>query len=189
MRAPTKVAVFVSGEGSLFKGLVLAAETLDCQFQLLVTSKIESPAVPFAKTHQIPVMLFSDETAQLQMALEKAKIDFILLLGFLKKVPDEIIRSFPGRILNTHPSLLPKYGGHGMYGRRVHAAVLKAGESETGCSLHIVTDQYDEGPVISQKKVVISKGETVESLQAKVKALELQNLIETLPQYFRVHKK
>lgn len=184
MSSPIKIAVFVSGEGSLFRAVARESENLNCQIELLVTSKINSPAVDFAKQNDIPVQLFSQNIAQLSSQLANSRFEVLLLLGFLKKMPVEIVNAFPGRILNTHPSLLPKFGGKGMYGRHVHDAVLKARESESGCTLHVVTERYDEGPILSQKKIPVHPNDTVESLQRRIKELEFQNLKESLPKYF-----
>ena len=104
--------------------------------------------------------------------LVKQKIDFIVLAGFLRKVPTEIIRHYTGKIINIHPALLPKFGGKGMYGDYVHQAVIEAGETESGISIHFVTEHYDEGAIIFQAKCSVDKNETAKSLANKVHALE-----------------
>ena len=99
-------------------------------------------------------------------------MDWVVLAGFLLKVPGNLIEAYPDRIINIHPALLPKYGGKGMYGHHVHKAVLEAGEAETGISIHYVNEHYDEGAMIAQQKVGLGDKETAESIAAKVHALE-----------------
>lgn len=104
--------------------------------------------------------------------LEKKQIDLLVLAGFLKKIPDYLIRHYPNKIINIHPALLPKYGGKGMYGAHVHEAVLAANEKESGITIHYVNEHYDEGKIILQKKCSVSPNEDVESLAQKVHELE-----------------
>ncbi|MFZ5552954.1 MAG: phosphoribosylglycinamide formyltransferase [Bacteroidota bacterium] len=99
-------------------------------------------------------------------------IDFIVLAGFLRKIPGDFIRAYNGKIINIHPALLPKFGGKGMYGLKVHEAVLAAGEKETGISIHYVTEQYDEGKIIFQAKCAVEKDDTPQTLEKKVHELE-----------------
>lgn len=98
--------------------------------------------------------------------------DFICLAGFMKLLPSEVLRAFPNRVLNIHPALLPKFGGKGMYGHHVHEAVLAAGEKESGCTVHLVTDQYDEGEILVQLCCPVRATDTPESLAARVLELE-----------------
>lgn len=104
--------------------------------------------------------------------LNKHKVNFIILAGYLKKIPDAVIKAFPRRIINIHPALLPAYGGAGMYGRHVHSAVLQAGEKESGITIHYADEVYDNGEVIFQARCKIDAAETAESLAKKVLALE-----------------
>ena len=112
--------------------------------------------------------------------LVQAKAEFVLLAGFLKKVGPSVLAAFNGRIINTHPALLPKFGGQGMYGRRVHEAVLAAGEAQSGVSVHLVTGEYDSGPVIAQATVQVHREDTVRTLSERVQVAERALLIETL---------
>lgn len=107
------------------------------------------------------------ESAILQ-ALAKEKIDVLCLAGYLKRIGPKIIRAYRGRILNIHPALLPKYGGAGMYGHRVHEAVIAAGEKESGCTVHVVDEEFDHGPVLAQVKVPVLSGDSAESLAARI---------------------
>ncbi|MDG5766086.1 phosphoribosylglycinamide formyltransferase [Balneolales bacterium ANBcel1] len=104
--------------------------------------------------------------------LEKEMPDLIVLAGYLRKIPDAIVDRYAGSIINIHPSLLPKYGGKGWYGMRVHRAVIENGEKESGCTIHYVTGIYDDGPIIAQSKVAVAPDDTPESLAAKVQKQE-----------------
>lgn len=113
-----------------------------------------------------------DFASALIHSLEQFNADVIVLAGYLKKIPDAVIKKYKGRILNIHPSLLPKYGGKGFYGIKVHQAVVDQNEQESGCTVHLVTEVYDDGPILGQSKVSLSENETAESLAKKVLVLE-----------------
>lgn len=100
--------------------------------------------------------------------LSRFNADLIVLAGYLLKIPEQIIREYRKRIINIHPSLLPKYGGKGFYGKRVHRAVLKSGDSETGCTVHYVSEEYDEGPIIAQTRVPVRESDDPDTLAARV---------------------
>jgi len=104
--------------------------------------------------------------------LRQKKIDFLVLAGFLWKIPSALVQAYRGRIINIHPALLPKYGGKGMYGRHVHEAVIGAGEKESGITIHYVDELYDHGQAIFQARVIVEPGDTPDMLAAKVRALE-----------------
>ncbi len=108
--------------------------------------------------------------ARLVRALEGATV--VCLAGFTRLLPEEVLRAFPGRVLNIHPSLLPRHGGPGMYGRRVHEAVLASGDVESGCTVHFVTERYDEGAVLLQARCSVLEGDTPDTLAARVLELE-----------------
>ena len=118
--------------------------------------------------------------SSLQKTIEDYKVDYFVLAGFLLKLPFEMVNSFPKKIINIHPSLLPKYGGKGMYGNNVHRAVLENKEFESGITIHFINQNYDEGEIILQKKCPISAGETVESLEKKIRALEFEYFPKTI---------
>ena len=100
--------------------------------------------------------------------LKEHQIDFILLAGYMRKVPDAVVAAFPDRMLNIHPALLPKFGGEGMYGIHVHTAVLEAGETETGATVHFVNEEYDKGEILLQRTVPVLPDDTPETLAARV---------------------
>lgn len=116
------------------------------------------------KSHSDPDAL----DAAILRALQDARVDLVILAGYMKKIGPQLLAGYRNRILNIHPSLLPKYGGHGMYGMHVHQAVLAAGETESGATVHLVTEHFDEGPILQQARVAVQAGDTPETLQARV---------------------
>ena len=129
-----------------------------------------------SKTHNDPKLL---DQAMLD-ALIAHDVSQVLLAGFMRKIGPNTLAHFKGRIINTHPSLLPKFGGQGYYGRRVHEAVMASGDSETGASVHHVTDEYDQGSVIAQVHVPVHASDTVENIENRVKSAERDLLVDTL---------
>lgn len=128
------------------------------------------------KTHATPQELDRAICA----ALQRHRVDVVLLAGYMKKLGPATLGLFKNRIINTHPALLPKYGGQGMYGLNVHRAVLKAGELESGPSIHLVDAEYDTGPILAQAKVPVLEGDTPESLASRVQQRERSLLVEVL---------
>jgi phosphoribosylglycinamide formyltransferase 1 len=131
-----------------------------------------------SKTHANPAAL----DAAIRDALTSADVDVVFLAGYMKKLGPLALEAFDGRILNTHPALLPKFGGPGMYGDRVFEAVLQAGETESGVSIHRVDAEYDAGAVVRQCTVPVLRGDSVDSLKARVQAREKAFVVETLAQ-------
>ncbi len=171
------IAIFASGAGTNaqkiidhFKGSSLA------RVSLIVSNKAEAGIFKIAEREQIPAVLIDKEQFfrgdTYVKLLQENNIDLVVLAGFLWKVPVNIVQAFPGRIINIHPALLPKYGGKGMYGHFVHEAVLAAGDAESGITIHYVNEQYDDGGVILQERCAVSPGDTPETLAKKVQALE-----------------
>ena len=176
---PVGIGGLVSGGGSNFEALVAAArrgEIPRADFRLLISNKPGAGALDRAARLGVPARVFDPKTfpdrgacfdAVADSLLEKG-VRVVCLAGFLLKVEPNFIRRFPGRILNIHPALLPKFGGKGMYGRHVHEAVLAAGEKESGCTVHLVDDEFDHGPAIARAKVPVVPGDTAEGLAARV---------------------
>lgn len=172
------IAVFASGNGTNFQALIdaIQGKELDAAICGLIAGKEGIGAIQRAEKAGIPVKVIKKNndgtdkghTSEMLRQLRAWNTDFIALAGYLQKVPDEVIREFDRRILNIHPSLLPKYGGKGFYGMRVYQAVIDAGETESGCSVHVVTSDYDEGPVIAQKKVPVRTTDSPESLAERI---------------------
>lgn len=185
-----KFAALASGSGSTVEHLIKAIKdgTLPHELALVVTDRANAGVLAVCEKHGIPTAIVNpafhkdpsswDET--LLSILSKYDVEFVLLAGFLRRIGKQVLTQFSGRIINTHPSLLPKYGGKGMYGRNVHSAVLAAGEKETGVSIHLVIDEYDAGQVLAQKTVIIESGDTAESLESRVKAIEKEFLTDFL---------
>ena len=185
-----RLAVLASHEGTTLQAVLDACRDgiLNAQVCLVVSNNSTSGAMQRAQAADIPTThisgkTHSDENAAdeaLLDALQSAEADWILLLGYMKKLGPKTLAAFNGRILNTHPALLPKFGGQGFFGRKVHEAVLAAGERESGATVHLVDTEYDTGPLLSQVRVAVTATETVESLEAKVKKAEQKLLINTL---------
>jgi len=173
-----RIAVFASGGGTNFQALIdeINRGNLNATIAGLISSRPEAGAITRANAHGIPVKVinradYSSEHAfgeELNRILKNWDPALIVLAGYMLKVPANVIDAYPGRIINIHPALLPKFGGKGLYGLRVHRAVLEAGETESGCSVHIVTKNYDEGPVIGQVTVPVEPGDTPEELAERI---------------------
>jgi phosphoribosylglycinamide formyltransferase-1 len=172
------IAVFASGRGSNFEALYHAInnERFAARIVVVISNNSSSGALDLARSFGIPAVhlshrQFSDHDAFSMKVLQTLKehdVNFIVLAGYMKKLDASVVRNFPKRIINIHPALLPKYGGEGMYGMHVHAAVMAARESESGATVHFVDEEYDRGAVIAQQKVSISADDTPETLAAKV---------------------
>jgi len=183
-----RVGFLASNNGSAMRAIVgaIAEGRLQAVPCLLVSNKEVANAVCFARdkgirTRIIPTLPDAEEADKaLCEALMAANIDVVVLTGYLRKLGDRTLRAFAGRILNTHPALLPKFGGKGMYGRRVHEAVLAAGELTTGVTIHVVDAEYDHGKIIAQRAVAVPKGATVEIVEKTVLAAEQSLFIEIL---------
>lgn len=142
------------------------------------------------EAQDVTVNLFTNEDfftgKKILTQLEKEAIDYIVLAGFLRKIPAAILANYPRHIINIHPSLLPKYGGKGMYGRKVHQAVLENNETETGITIHLVNEVYDEGEILAQFKTNLNSNETVESIQQKVQKLEHSHFAAVIEDFILV---
>lgn len=177
----TKIAVLASHNGSGFDTLYKNAKELNISIELLISNNSNSKAVEKAKQRSIECYVINSKTDenpdQKIFDLIKSKnCSVVYLSGYMKKISSEITNNF--KVINSHPSLLPKYGGKGMYGRFVHEAVIANGEKTSGCTLHYVNEVYDDGEIILQNSVKISSNETVESLEKKIKQLESKTIVE-----------
>jgi len=188
-----RLAFLASNNGSSLRAIVAAIEAGDLTAEpvLAVSNKKGAPALDFASAHGIatkviPTLPDADAAdARLAMALTETRINLVILSGYLRKLGPRTLATFKGRILNIHPALLPAHGGAGMYGRRVHEAVIAAGDTRSGASVHLVDDEYDHGRVIAQVEFVVLPGETSESLEARVMAAEPKLLVDTLARIAR----
>jgi formyltetrahydrofolate-dependent phosphoribosylglycinamide formyltransferase len=172
-----RIAVLASGGGTNLQAIVdhFASIAHPAGTIVLVASNREkSGALERARAAGIPTEVFdaTDDGTALLTLLDKASVDLVVLAGYLKHIPKNVIREYHGRIINIHPGLLPDFGGPGMYGSRVHAAVLASGATTTGLTIHFVDDEYDHGPVIAQWRVRVKIDDTAESLAERVLSAE-----------------
>ena len=185
------IAVFASGRGSNFEAILRAIEEgkiHNVSISVVISNNSAAPVFELARAHSIPAYHLSqlqfpseekfDETVL--GVLERHRANFIVLAGYMKKLSSDLIRKFCNRILNIHPALLPKFGGKGMYGMRVHEAVIKSGEKISGVTVHIVDEEYDHGPIVKQQTVEVQREDTPETLAMKVRRFEHQLYPEVL---------
>ena len=171
------IVIFASGQGSNAQKILdhFRASEL-ARVRLIVSDRPDAGVLEIARREGIRTRIldsgFFREPGAFVRELEALPADLIVLAGFLRKIPPEMVQDFGSRIINLHPALLPKYGGKGMYGRRVHEAVLAAGEKRSGITIHYVNEHYDEGAPILQRSCEVVPGESPESLAAKIHALE-----------------
>lgn len=180
-----KIAIFASGNGSNAENIIKHfAGSKSVKIALILTNNLQAYVIERAKNHGIPIVIFTSkelkETRFVLDKLEEFDIDYIVLAGFLLLIPTTIIRAFPGRIINIHPALLPKYGGKGMYGSFVHESVRQSGDTETGISIHFVNEKYDEGAVLFQARCVVAPEDTAETIAQKVHQLEYRYFPEII---------
>ena len=173
------IAIFASGEGTNCENIIrYFKDSNEVCTALVISNKAESPVLGKARTLGVPVRVvpkaeLNDETVMMPL-LRQYAIDFIVLAGFLPLIPDFLIEAYPRRIVNIHPSLLPKYGGKGMWGHHVHEAVKAAGETETGMTVHWVTPVCDGGGIIAQYRVALSPEDSAEAIAEKEHVLEMK---------------
>jgi phosphoribosylglycinamide formyltransferase-1 len=190
LRTFKRLAVFCSGNGTNFRALYfgIREQNLPCEIVLCVSNNAQCGAMKFAHENGIETLHlaqknFPSETMfeeTLVSVLRERNVDFILLAGYLKKIPANIIAAFEKKILNIHPALLPKYGGDKMFGMNVHRAVIANNETISGATVHFVNEEYDEGEILLQRTVDILPNETPESLAEKVLRIEHQIYVEAL---------
>lgn len=173
------IAVLASGNGSNAENIIrYFKEKGTAAVSLVLSNRREAFALERARRLGVPAVYFPKEEwadgEAVLAALREYKVDFVVLAGFLVRVPSNILRAYPSRMVNIHPSLLPKFGGKGMYGDGVHRAVLASGETESGITIHYTNERYDEGAVICQHKCPVLPGDTVETLAARIHVLEYE---------------
>ena len=172
-----KLALFASGSGSNALNIINYFSSHSAiEIGFVLSNKKDAPIVEKAQKKGIEVLVFSnDEVADglflSKVCLEKG-IDFIILAGYLRKIPSELLENYTEKMINVHPALLPKHGGKGMFGKHVHEAVLAAKEKESGITIHYVNEHFDEGKKIAQFYCSIDEKDTIESIQSKIQQLE-----------------
>jgi phosphoribosylglycinamide formyltransferase-1 len=189
-RTPLRIAVLASGNGTTLQAVIDACEAgaLDGQVVAVIGNNSGVGAAERAARHGIAFVHLSGAThpdpaaldAAIRDALFAADPDIVLLAGYMKKLGPSTLASFGGRVINTHPSLLPLHGGQGMYGRRVHAAVIAAGEATSGISVHLVDGDYDTGRVIARYEIAVEPGDDADSLATRVQSHERPFLVAVL---------
>lgn len=173
------IAILASGNGTNAENIIRYFQNSESvNIGLVLANRETALVLERARSLNVPAACMGkaewvDGTAVLSL-LEERGIDFIVLAGFLARIPDCILHAYPNKIINIHPSLLPKFGGKGMYGNRVHEAVVAAGEKESGITIHYINEHFDEGKIIRQYKCPIWPGETAEQVAEKVHALEYE---------------
>ncbi len=192
MGGPLCVVVLVSGEGTTVDGLAdaIAPDAERVVIGAVIADRPDARALERARrrglaTSVVPVDPDGSPAwaERLTAAIASYGADVVVLAGFLSILPANWIERWRGRALNLHPSLLPRYGGRGMYGRRVHAAVLSAGERETGATVHLVTGAVDGGPAVAQARVPVLPGDTPETLRDRLRPVEVELLAATLRRF------
>ena len=172
---PMHVAVAVSGRGSNLEALLRAlGPDAPARVVLVLSNRRDAPALQRAAEHGIPIVILHDHADARQWldALERHRADLLVLAGYLKLVPADVIARYRDRIINVHPALLPAFGGKGMYGRRVHEAVLASGSRESGATVHLVDEDYDRGAILGQARVPVRPTDDPDTLAARVLEVE-----------------
>ena len=182
MLDPKRIAVFASGTGSNFKAIFnqIINGKINGVIKILISDNSSAKAIEFAKANNINYKVIDKDIIRdsklngefLIEILKIAKIDLIVLAGYLKMIPSNVISSYKNKIINIHPSLLPKFGGKGFYGMKVHRAVIDSKESFAGASVHFVDEVYDNGPIVMQEKIKVLDSDTPESISRKVLEVE-----------------
>lgn len=182
-----RMAIFLSGTGTNAVNIIEYFSNSNIEVTLLLTNKADSGAARISNKYNIPFVLFDKkEFATSDVVLNKLKenqIDYIILAGFLWLMPPNILSNFPNKIINIHPALLPKYGGKGMYGSKVHESVVENKESFSGITIHLVNQHYDEGEVLFQASRAIDKEDSADTLAKKIHALEYNFFPKVIESY------
>nr|MBC7613894.1 phosphoribosylglycinamide formyltransferase [Pseudopedobacter sp.] len=183
-----RIAIFASGSGSNAQKIMEHFKrSNDAEVALILTNNSDAYVLQRADNFEVPSHIFDKkefyQTDRVIQLLKNLNINLIVLAGFLWLVPENLLKAYPNKIINIHPSLLPKFGGKGMYGDKIHAAVLEEKEAESGITVHFVNEAFDEGEIIHQSKFKIEKGDDLKMMKFKVQQLEHQHfpkVIESL---------
>ena len=180
-----KLAVLASGNGTTFQAIIDAIKEnkLNADIKILISNTEKAYVIERAKKEGINNYILHDykDENELYQKLKENDVDLIVLAGYLKLLPQNVVKDFV--IINTHPALLPKYGGKGMYGMNVHRAVVENHEKETGATIHFVNEEYDKGRIIAQTKVDVYENDTPEDVSSRVQEAEKIQLIKTLNEF------
>jgi phosphoribosylglycinamide formyltransferase-1 len=185
-----RLGVLASHEGTTLQAILDACADgrLPASVAVVISNNRESGSMRRATAAGVPALHLSRAThpdpaaldAAIRSALVTAGVDLVFLAGYMRKLGPLVLEAFAGRILNTHPALLPQFGGAGMFGSHVHEAVLRAGAAESGATIHVVDSEYDTGRIVAQRRVPVQPGDTAETLAARVQAAERALVVDTL---------
>jgi len=183
-----KLGFLASRNGSSFRAIVEAIEqdALAAEARLLVSNNRTAGALEFAAAHGVPSQVVATQAdphaadRRLCAAMQEAGVELIVLSGYLRRLGPATLQAFQNRVINIHPGPLPEFGGEGMYGRRVHEAVIAARARASGITIHLVDEVYDHGAILARREVALQPGETADTLEARVTALEPGFFVETL---------
>lgn len=187
-----RIAILASGTGSNARNIIHHFEnSRRVMVELIASNNVDAGVLGIAAEHGIPSFILTKENFregdEFLEYLSELEIDFVILAGFLWKVPVSLVRKFEGRILNIHPALLPKFGGKGMYGHHVHEAVYKAKERESGITIHLVNEEYDKGDIVFQASAQLTDEDTPETIEKKVRQLEIKYFPEVIERFITEH--
>lgn len=185
-----KIAIFASGSGTNAENIIKYFRNNSlCEVSLLLCNKKDAYVIERAKQFNVSSIIFTksqfEESSFIDDLLSEKGIEYIILAGFLLKIPERLLNKYPKKIINIHPALLPKYGGKGMHGMHVHEAVINAGEKESGITVHIIDADYDKGETIFQAKCSVDTGDTPEILAAKIHELEQRYFPAAIENYIQ----
>jgi phosphoribosylglycinamide formyltransferase-1 len=190
IKRTVNIALFCSGSGSNAEKIMEYFHDHDSvKVAILLSNSSKAYALERASKFNVPTSIFDRNTFytsdNVVAELQKANIDLVVLAGFLWLIPQNLIKAYPGRILNIHPALLPAYGGKGMYGMNVHKAVKEAGEAYSGMTIHIVDEEYDSGKIVFQAKCSIDQEDSAETIAGKVLKLEHAHFAPVIEDYIK----
>ncbi len=183
----TNLAIFASGSGTNAQAIMEYFGEQDSKIKVtaVLSNKADAYVLKRAEAFGVDTLVFGakelrEEPRKILEYLASRGVDMIILAGFLLLIPTEIVDAYPDKIINIHPALLPNYGGKGMYGSKVHEAVVAAGEAESGITIHYVNERYDQGDIILQERVSLAQDETPDSLAQKIHSLEYKHFAPTI---------
>ena len=175
----TRIAILASGSGSNAEAIIKAFEkSAAIKLSLVISNNKDAGVLERAQKYSVPTCVINSKQSKegaLLKTLNDYSIDFVVLAGYMKLIPSNIIEAYPNKIVNIHPALLPKYGGKGMYGMHVHEAVVENNETETGITIHYVNEHYDEGTIIFQATCDVNSNDSAEDVAAKIHELEMEH--------------
>ena len=188
-----RIGVLASHQGTNFQAIVSACQQgrVQANVALLICNNSDAPVMARARKSSVPTVHLSSLTHPSPDVLDESmhnhladeNIDLVVLAGYMKKLGPRVLEAYRDRIINIHPSLLPRHGGPGFYGSRVHKAVIESGDSETGATVHLVNDDYDMGKALLQEKITVKVDDTPDSLAERLQPIEHKLLIEVIQQF------